>query len=560
MPLSFDEVVASLTAPGQRFEIVEIEVRERPVRVFRDVPPTLRALFDRARQRGDDIFLVYENERWTFGEVMDHVDGLGAALVERYGVTPGDRVAIAMRNYPEWIIAFAAVTSIGAIAVPLNAWWTGEELTYALRQCGAAVVIADRERVERIEPRAGELGVALVGVRLGTGTPTAADRYEDEVVPGTPLPEVAIDPDDDATILYTSGTTGHPKGAVSSHRAVLNALWAFRCRGVVNAAMKGPEPAGEKRFPTAYILVVPLFHVTGCIPVMLTAFSTGSKLVMLYRWNPERALELIERERVTTFVGVPTMSWDLLESPDFATRDTTSLVSVGGGGAPAPPELVRRVDKGFSRARPSIGYGMTETNGYGPQNLGDDYVRKPTSAGRTVPIMQVRVVGDDGEPVPTGVVGEIEFSGANLIRGYWDNPEATAAAFHDGWLRSGDLGRLDDEGFVYVEDRAKDMVIRGGENIYCAEVEAVLYEHPAVYEAAVFGVPHDRLGEELVATVVLRPGAEVTEDAIRAHVHEHLAPFKVPSRVSFTTHQLPRSATGKILKRELRDGMVQTAG
>jgi long-chain acyl-CoA synthetase len=559
MPLSFDEAVATVTAAGERFEIVETEVLGHRCRVFANTPPSLRAVFATARGRGDQTFLVYENERWSFEHVADHVEALGAALVERYGVSKGDRVAVAMRNYPEWVVSYAAITSIGAVVVPLNAWWTSEELDYGLRQSESAVVIADHERVERLADLDG--APRVIGVRLPDGFGTGAlplDRYEDVVDPdaGIRLPDVDIDLDDDATILYTSGTTGHPKGAVSTHRAVCSALMSYACRAAVHAAMRGGTPGEPKAHPTSFILVVPLFHVTGCIPVMLSAYAAGNKLVMMYKWNPERALELIEREHVTTFVGVPTMSWDLMESPDFAKRDTSSLVSVSGGGAPAPPELVRRVDRGFKKARPGIGYGMTETNAYGPQNMGDDYIRKPTSAGRTVPTMQVRVVDSAGKPLPAGEVGEIEFSGPNLIRGYWRNPEATEATFHDGWLRTGDLGRIDDEGFVYVEDRAKDMVIRGGENIYCAEVEAVLYEHPAIYEAAVFGIPHQRLGEELVATLVLRPDQAVTEDEIREHVKAHLAPFKVPSRVEFSTEQLPRSAAGKILKRELRDQLL----
>jgi long-chain acyl-CoA synthetase len=319
-------------------------------------------------------------------------------------------------------------------------------------------------------------------------------------------------------------------------------------------------PAEPHPWPTSFILVVPLFHVTGLVPVMLSCFTAGFKLVMMYKWNPERALELIERERVTTFVGVPTMSWDLLESPDFRTRDTGSLVSVGGGGAPAPPELVQRIDKSFRRGRPGIGYGMTETNAYGPQNSGDDYLARPRSTGRTVPIVQLRVTDPDGNELPRGEVGEIWFRGPNLIRGYWGKPEATAETLVDGWLRSGDLGRIDEDGFLYVEDRVKDMVLRGGENVYCAEVEAAIYEHPAVYEVAVFGLPHERLGEEVAAAVLPREGFELDADELRKHVGARLAAFKVPSIVEIVDRSLPRNASGKILKREIRDALAQRIG
>jgi long-chain acyl-CoA synthetase len=274
---------------------------------------------------------------------------------------------------------------------------------------------------------------------------------------------------------------------------------------------------------------------------------------MMHKWDPARALELIERERVTQFVGVPTQSWDLLECPDFASRDTSSLLSVGGGGAPAPPELVRRVDRSFRAARPGIGYGMTETNAYGPGNAADDYVRKPTSCGRVVPVVEVRVTDDAGTALGPDAVGEIWFRGPNLIRGYWNKPEATAETIVDGWLRTGDIGRIDDEGFVYVQDRAKDMVLRAGENVYCAEVEAVLYEHPDVYEAAVFGVPHERLGEEVAAAIVPKPGRSIDADELKRFLGRHLAPFKVPSRIAFHSQALPRNPAGKILKRALRD-------
>jgi len=451
-------------------------------------------------------------------------------------------------------VAFQAITSIGAVAVALNAWWTTDELEYGFEDCGAKVALTDQERAERLAPVREGLGLAVIGVRLTDDLP-GVDRLEDVLDPTATLPEVGIEPDDDATILYTSGTTGHPKGAVSTHRAVLSGLLAFGARSAVSALMEPPkEDDGGPKDRTAYILVVPLFHATGLIPVMLGTTASGAKLVMMYRWDPERALELIERERVTAFVGVPTMSWDLLESPDFEKRDTSSLVSVGGGGAPAPAELVRRVDKGFEQGKPQIGYGMTETNAYGPGNSGADYLRKPTSSGRAVPVMQVQVVDDDGHPVPTGEVGEICFRGPNLIRGYWNKPEASAEVIDaDGWLRSGDLGRLDEEGFIYVEDRAKDMVLRAGENIYCAEVEGAVYEYPGVAEAAAFGVPHERLGEEVALAVVPSPGTELDVDGLLAHLKRHLAGFKVPTIVEVRTERLPRNASGKILKRDLRD-------
>ena len=556
MPMTWNEAVAAVTAPGAPFEIVEVELAGRRVRVFKNGPPSLRALFDAARGRGDTPFLVYEDESWSFADTMARVDALGAALVAR-GVRPGDRVAIAMRNYPEWVVSFAAITSIGAISVSLNAWWTTEELEYALRDSGSTLVIADGERVARIAALLGRLPLRVIAVRGEGALPAGAERWSDVVVPGPALPPVDLHHDLDATNLYTSGTTGHPKGAVSTHRAVLSALQAFACRSLINAAMgAGAKQQNAKPWPPCFILVVPLFHVTGCVPVMLSCFAAGYKLVMMHKWDPARALELIERERVTQFVGVPTQSWDLLECPDFAKRDTSSLASVGGGGAPAPPELVRRVDRSFAAARPGIGYGMTETNAYGPNNSGDDYLQRPTSCGRVVPVVEMRVTDEAGRVLGPDQVGELWFRGPNLIRGYWNKPEATAETIVDGWLRTGDIGRIDADGFVYVQDRAKDMVLRAGENVYCAEVEAALYEHPDVYEAAVFGVPHERLGEEVAAAIVPKPGRRIEPDALRGFLAQHLAPFKIPTRIELKAEALPRNPAGKILKRALRDELA----
>jgi long-chain acyl-CoA synthetase len=488
---------------------------------------------------------------------------IGHALVNDLGVTKGDRVAIAMRNYPEWIATFAAITAVGAVAVPMNAWWQTDEMVFALDDCGATIVVADADRLNRL--RAAEPG--SVAARIVTVRDGAEARDDDwlEVVdleslldPDATLPDVDIDPDDDATILYTSGTTGHPKGAVSTHRAVTSSLMAFAARNAVTNLADPPSDADEpaEKIQPALMLCVPLFHVTGLVPVMLGAFVNGSKLVMTYRWDPDRALELIERERVTNFVGVPTMSWDLLEAPTFAERDTSSLRSVGGGGAPMPAELVKRIDDNFAKGRPSLGYGMTETNAYGPGISGSDFMAHPTSTGRTVPVMDIRVTDPLGEQLPRGETGEIWFRGPMLIRGYWNRPDATADTIVDGWLRSGDIGRVDDEGFVYVSDRAKDMILRGGENIYCAEVEAAIYEHPAVYEAAVYGIPHERLGEELACHVMVKPGAMLEVGDLQRFVGERLANFKVPTTVTIVTEQLPRNASGKILKRELRDATV----
>jgi long-chain acyl-CoA synthetase len=552
--MRWEEAVAAITGAGERFEVVDSEIRGVPVKVFKNTPPSLRAAFQIARSRGDDIFLVYEGEQFSFGRVMSEIDCLAAGLVEKFDVRPGDRVAIAMRNYPEWIIAFAAITSIGGIAVCLNAWWTAEETAYGLEDSGSKVLVADSERLQRAQSAIETLGIRAIGVRVSGELPAGVTRYEDALVRDAKLPEVSIDPGDDATILYTSGTTGFPKGAVSTHHAILSALTAYSCRAA--ASLMSSPPKEKHPYPTSFILCVPLFHVTGLVPVMLSCFLGGFKLVIMYKWNAERALQHIEQERITTFVGVPTMSWDLLESPEFEQWDTSSLLSVGGGGAPAPPELIARIDTGFKKGRPGMGYGMTETNAYGPQNSGDDLIRKPRSAGRAVPVLQVKVADADGLEVSRGSVGEIMFKGPNLIRGYWNNPTATAETFIDGWLRSGDIGRMDDEGFVFVEDRVKDMVLRAGENIYCAEVEASIYTFAGVYEAAVFGVPHERLGEEVAAAIVVKPGVDLDIDALLAHLAQHISSFKIPSIVEIKADRLPRNAAGKILKRDLRDDWV----
>ena len=551
--MNFEEAIAAVSGSGSPFETEQVTVGDATFRQFKNTPGTLRNFFDSGRDL-DDTFLVYEDEEWSFRKVMAEADALGYALVHNFEIKKGDRIGIAMRNLPEWIISFAAILSIGAISVSLNAWWTEDEIEYAVNDAGLSLLIADTERVTRAHGPCARAGVRILGVRLDNLQPLSphVENWNDVLVHGVPMPVVQVEPDDDATILYTSGTTGFPKGAVSTHRAISNAIMAFASSGAIQTVRRNPSDTGGGN-PPCFILIVPLFHVTGCIPVMMSCFSWHFKLVMMYRWDPERALELIERHKVTNFVGVPTQSWDMLENPNFSKYDTSSLTAVGGGGAPAPPKLVARVESSFRQGRPSIGYGMTETNAYGPGNFGDDYVSHPTSTGRTPTIvMDFEIRDDDGNVMATNERGEIWMRSPTLIRGYWNKPEATEETLQKGWLRSGDVGRVDEEGFLYIEDRAKDMVLRAGENVYSAEVEAAIYEIAAVHEAAVFGVPHERLGEEVACVVMLRAGATLTEDELRNIVGQHIASFKVPTRVAFTTEPLPRNPAGKFLKRELR--------
>ncbi len=562
MPLSFADACAQITSADSPFELVDAEVRGHTYKVFKHAPPSFADLWNATAARGDATFLVYEDETWSFGETIAAGHALGAALARDYGVQKGDRVTIAMRNYPEWITSVIGITSIGAVAVMVNAWWTAEELVYGFQDSGSTVTLCDEARLQRIAPHLADLGLRAIVARASGDLPEGAVHLADAVTPGETPDPVVIDTDDDATIMYTSGTTGNPKGAVATHRSHINALMAYACRGAVDTMRAAADLADRGEEATAndqpvFILAVPLFHITGFLPVMMGALAGGLKLVMMYKWDPERALELIEREKVSQFVGVPTMVQDLLECPRFEEFDTSSLRNVGGGGAAAAPELVNRVKSEIKGSSPGIGYGMTETCAYGTTNSGDDYLNRPTSAGRAIPMMQVKVVDENGDDVGTGVQGEICFYGPNIIRAYWNKPEATADAFYDGWLRTGDLGRIDDEGFVFIEDRAKDMVIRAGENIGCIEVEAAIAEHPAVYEVAVFGLPHDRLGEELACAVYVKPGETTTAGEIQSHVGERLAAFKVPSVVELRDEMLPRSPQGKILKRLIRDELTE---
>jgi long-chain acyl-CoA synthetase len=553
------ETHAALTAAPSMFEMEEADIFGTRLRVWKYAPGSLRMIVEASRARGDTPFIVYEDEVLTFEEHFRAVAHLASILLERYEVQKGDRVAIAMRNFPEWSIAFWAATAIGAIVVPLNAWWSADELEYGLQDSGSKVLFVDDERLERLAGVLAGLDLATIVARAPADPNIAGvERWEDvlgEVPADAELPPVDLEPEDLATIFYTSGTTGRPKGALGTHRNICGNLLslAFGARRAQVRAGKEPESTPGQN---VYLLSVPFFHATGCHSVLVANVAAGGKLVLMHKWDAERALELIERERVTTFGGVPAMVWQVLQSPSFETRDISSVQSIGYGGAPAAPELVRRIEQLFPGRIPSNGYGLTETSSVTTLNSGIDYLHKPDSVGVPVAVCDVRVVDDAGNDLPIGDVGELWIQGPNVVKGYWNKPEATEAAFGDGWFKSGDLARVDDEGFVYIVDRAKDMVIRGGENVYCVEVEAVIFEHPDVHDVAVIGVPHEVLGEEVGAVVVLRPGAGVSADDLRTHVAERLAGFKVPAHVYFRVEPLPRNPAGKVLKRDLRDEHV----
>ncbi|MEY4081363.1 MAG: hypothetical protein RL430_1793 [Actinomycetota bacterium] len=561
MSLSWIDAQKAVLDPGSGtpFELTETEVFGVKMEVFKHAPQNLAVALQGARAHGDATFLLYEGERYTFARVMDEVDGLAHLLVNTYGVKKGDRVAVAMRNFPEWIISFAAIVSVGAVNVSFNAWWTEDEMKFALEDCGAKVLIGDQQRIDTAHHVARAMGVKMLIVRPETEVGPDIDEWSKVVKSGLGALVADIQPDDDCTILYTSGTTGRPKGAVSTHRAVVNSLMAFSARNGVLALASDPEDKlmSQSEYPTSFILIVPLFHVTGCVPVMLSCFMAGLKLVIMYKWDAGKALPIIQEERITNFVGVPTQSWDLVNHPDFDKYDTSSLKAVGGGGAPAPAALVDKVAKSIKKGGPQLGYGMTETNAFGPGNTGKFYTDRPTSTGRAIRPMQLAVWDPvTKKPLGPNEYGEIMMFGPMLIRGYWNRPDATAETIENGWLHTGDGGYIDDEGFLFIKDRIKDMILRGGENVFCTEVEGSIYEHPAVYEAAVFGVPHERLGEEVAVAIFPKEGVTITAEDLWKFLDGKISSFKVPNHVVIMNEPLPRNAAGKFLKTALRDGVA----
>ncbi|HEX7885177.1 MAG TPA: class I adenylate-forming enzyme family protein [Phenylobacterium sp.] len=569
--VSIQEAHAVLAQPGQLTEVGEETIRGVTMKVWKQLPPTLRTLAEMAKTHGDKVFLVYEDERATY-EAFHRAVAAFAVELQARGVEKGDRVAVIMRNLPEWVVAFYAAASVGAIVTPLNAWWTGPELEYGLTDSGTKVAIMDAERYARMAEHIANCP-DLKQIYVSRATDEIAHPYVTKLesvlggtndwanLPDQPIPPVEIATDDDATIFYTSGTTGRPKGTLATHRAVncnIMAVVAMTVRGFLRRGETPPEPDPTQP-QRAGLLSVPFFHVTGCLAVLNATVFTGAKLVLMHKWDPIRAFELIEREKVTSAGGVPTIAWQLLEHPARANYDLSSLEMVSYGGAPSAPELMRRLTEVFPKSQSGQGRGMTETSATVTSHGGEDYQNRPDSCGPAAAVaeLQIRDPADGKTVLPVGAVGELWSKGPMNARLYWNKPEPTAQTFVDGWVRTGDLARLDEEGFCFIIDRAKDMLIRGGENIYCVEVENVLYDHPAVMDAAVVAKPHRTLGEEPAAVVTLKPGAEATEAELRAHVAERLAAFKVPVVVKFWQETLPRNANGKIMKSELKKLFIE---
>lgn len=549
-----------LIGPGQIFEVETVEVRGAPVRSYKHAPGSLRDVWAGAAAFAGNEYLIYEGERLTYAQAQQQVAAVANWLREQ-GVKPGDRVGIAMRNYPEYMLSYWAIVSMGAVVVGMNAWWVPAEMEYALHDSTPKVLICDEERLARFEEVASAFaGLKILGVRLKREATAGIAHWHDVIQAGGEMPECTIHPDDDACIFYTSGTTGNPKGAQLTHRGCVANLMNIGFAKLLQAtaldragvASKGAMAPDEVNVA---LVATPLFHVTGnnCVAQAITA--SGGKLIHMYKWDAGEALRIIEQEKVTAFSAVPMMSREMLLHPDFPQRDTSSLKSMGGGGAAVQPDLTRKMDEAMENAAPNAGYGMTETCGIISALSGRYLVDRPASVGRAMPTFEAKCVDAQGNTCPTGEPGELWVRGACVIKGYLNREDATAETITDGWLHTGDIAYMDEDEFIYLVDRAKEMVLRGGENVYCAEVESVLFEQDAVAECVVFGVEDERLGEEVAAAVYCKPGHIATADELRECLKARLSSYKIPRYLWFVEQPLPRNANGKFVKREVREAL-----
>ena len=542
--------LAQLSGAGGPAALTTIERDGVTLPVIASAPPTLPAYFAHyAAQHRDTVFLVHGEERLTYGQVYDHGLAVARALVANHGVKPGDRVGIAARNSPMWIASYIGILCAGGIATLLNGWWQSEELTNAMVEVDCRLIVADPPRAKRLEAVSHDAKVIVLDDTLPLAEAIAP--LVGGVGADVALPDLTGD--DLATILFTSGSTGVSKGALSDHRAVVQATYNYLASLLV---MLGISIADGKP-PTlqpATLLTVPLFHVTAEVPVFLQSWAMGRKLVIMPKWDAVEAMRLIEKEQITYFVGVPLMSFEMLNHPERKNYDLSTVTDFAAGGAPRPPEHVERIEKEMGGGAPLLGYGLTETNGVGAGNWRSNYLAKPNSTGKaSPPLVDLAILDDDGKPVAQGTRGEVSIRSICNFREYWGRAEATRDAFTpDRYFLTGDIGYLDEDGYLFIVDRKKDIIIRGGENISCQEVEAALYEHDSVAEAAVFGLPDERFGEVPGAVVVAQPGGTLDEDDLKLFLSHHLAAFKVPQRIWIAAGQLPRLGTEKLDKVALR--------
>ena len=536
----YDAVMAAITGPGGR---VILDKDEQGRAIVANFPATLPLFFKTFCALYADVEAVIAgDERLTFRQLDELSDRLARGLVAR-GIAKGDRVGIAMRNCPAWIVAYMAILKAGAVATLLNGWWQPEELEHALQLTRAKLILADAPRAQRIAATCASCTVATIDI--GQHCEGAFQELLAAGADDVALPDVS--PEDDATILFTSGSTGEAQGALSTHRAVTAGVYAYSTalmtlRGILES--EGRPPVN----PLKTLVVVPLFHVTGEIPVMLNSFVICRGMVLMSKWDAGEALRLIEKEKITYFFGVPTMSLELMTHPDRGNYDLSTLTDIAAGGAPRPVAHVDRLRHSFPEAQPALGYGLTETNAVGCGNFWGNYAAKPASTGRAqAPFVELAILGEGDRHLPPCERGEIAIRSAANIKCYWENPEATAAAFTaDGFIKTGDIGYLDEDGYLFIVDRKKDIIIRGGENISAAEVEAALYGCEGIAEAAVFGAPDERLGEVPVAILHRREGSSLSEEELRTFLESRLAAFKIPARMTFSDAPLPRLGTGKI--------------
>jgi len=555
-----ESLARELTKEGL-FELKEVTIRGNKYNTFASAPATLQDYFQFALIHGEWDFLAYEDESYTYQEVLNKAAGLSHVLQENYNIQKGDSVAFSMRNYPEWIYSYMAVTSIGAIAVPLNSWWQGEELDYGITHSESKLFIGDDERLERLKGFVED--VPRIAVRCDANLYKNAVNFDDIVESKDSFPVVDLDPEDDASIMYTSGSTGYPKGVVATHRSIINTPVAWAFLGTLAGSIESDGETFPQPENPCTLAAVPLFHVTGSHSNFLLSLLSATKIVLMYKWDPLKAIELVEKYKVTSFSGVPTMSQDILrvseENPDI---DVSSLAMLSGGGAARPPEQIKAQEKNHPTKAAGVGYGLTETNAAGTNASGKLLYLKPDSAGFPAPLVhEVKIYDEEGNEVETGELGEVVIKSASNFRCYWKNEEATEESLDsEGWFRSGDVGCADEDGFIYIKDRIKDIVIRGGENIACLEIEGVIAEHPSVAEASVFGIPDERLGESLATRIALQPGASLDEAELSAFLVEKIAKFKIPERMWFQEDELPRIASGKTAKKQMREDAIKQLG